>query len=106
MELDAFKEVVITPFYEVETEENYYEWQNTNRLLGVDFDNEEITVEKFSGTLGCKTGITPSAGPCFSGYFSRGRIESNSTDNVIVVVLGSKSIEARWIEVPALVCWY
>jgi len=39
-------------------------------LLGLDFDFEE-TVQKFIGTLGCKTGVTQSAGPCFSGCFSR-----------------------------------
>jgi D-alanyl-D-alanine carboxypeptidase len=48
-----------------------YEWQNTNRLLGHDFDSDDIIVPKFDGTLGCKTGVTPSAGPCFSGCFSR-----------------------------------
>lgn len=38
----------------------------------MDFDNEE-TVEMFEGTLGCKTGVTHTAGPCFSGYFARPR---------------------------------
>jgi hypothetical protein len=63
--------VVRTTFYEVETELMQYEWQNTNRLLGHDFDSDDIIVPKFDGTLGCKTGVTPSAGPCFSGCFSR-----------------------------------
>lgn len=60
----------------------------------------------FSGTLGCKTGVTQSAGPCFSGCFARARKNEQNTDNVIVVVLGSKSMEIRWIEVPQLVRWY
>ena len=32
--------------------------------------------------------------------------ESLTVDNCIVVVLGSKSMEQRWVEVPALVRWY
>lgn len=57
MQIDVFCEVVKTPYFEVETSENFYEWQNTNRLLGFDFDSED-TVELFKGTLGCKTGVT------------------------------------------------
>ena len=105
MQNEVFSEVVKTPFYEVETELAQYEWQNTNRLLGYDFDSED-TVPLFMGTLGCKTGVTPSAGPCFSGYFSRYDNEEVEPDNCIVIVLGSKSMEARWVEVPALVKWY
>jgi len=74
-------------------------------LLGVDVDVEE-TVEKFEGTLGSKTGVTQTAGPCFSGCFSRKNPKDQKTDNVIVVVLGSKSMEQRWTEVPLLVKWY
>jgi D-alanyl-D-alanine carboxypeptidase len=57
MQNEVFTEVVKTPYFELETEKNFYEWQNTNRLLGFDFDSED-TVELFSGTLGCKTGVT------------------------------------------------
>lgn len=105
MQNDVFQEVVKTPFYECETELAQYEWQNTNRLLGFDFDSED-TVPLFTGTLGCKTGVTPTAGPCFSGCFSRFDNDQVDPDNCIVVVLGSKSMEARWVEVPALVKWY
>jgi D-alanyl-D-alanine carboxypeptidase len=105
MQNDVFTTVVKTPFYEVETELAVYEWQNTNRLLGYDFDSED-TVPLFHGTLGCKTGITPSAGPCFAGYFSRYDNDQVEPDNCIVIVLNSKSMEARWVEVPALVKWY
>jgi D-alanyl-D-alanine carboxypeptidase len=73
------------------TSKRKYEWQNTNRLLGFDFDSDE-TVEMFKGTLGCKTGVTQSAGPCFSGRFSRKLKGSNTFDNCIVVVLNSKSM--------------
>jgi|LauGreDrversion4_2_1035121.scaffolds.fasta_scaffold171047_1 D-alanyl-D-alanine carboxypeptidase len=99
MQIEKFALIVKTPYYSFETPLRYYEWQNTNKLLGLDFDTEE-TVEMFPGTLGCKTGVTQSAGPCFSGCFSRKRKNWPRPDNVIVVVLGSKSMEIRWIEVP------
>ncbi len=89
----------------METALRSYEWYNTNKLLGVDVDSEE-TVEKFEGTLGCKTGVTQTAGPCFSGCFARRQPNEQMTDNVIVVVLGCKSMEQRWTEVPLLVKWY
>ena len=59
-----------------------YEWENTNRMLGV------------SGYIGCKTGITPAAGPCLSACY-----EKNGS-SFIVVLLQSKSMEDRWLEVP------
>lgn len=106
MQIEVFAKVVKTPYYFFETPRRYYEWINTNKLLGVDFDMDEGAVEQFKGTLGCKTGVTQSAGPCFSGYFARERKNELTTDNVIVVVLGSKTMEIRWVEVPQLVRWY
>ena len=51
--------------------------------------------------IGCKTGVTDSAGPCFSGFY-----ENNDTgDKYCVVVLGCKSMESRWVEVPKMVKW-
>jgi D-alanyl-D-alanine carboxypeptidase len=51
--------------------------------------------------IGCKTGVTDSAGPCFSGFY-----ENNDTgDKYCVVVLGCKSMESRWVEVPRMVKW-
>lgn len=105
MQIQFFAQIVKTPYYSVETPLRSYEWYNTNKLLGVDVDCEE-TVEMFEGTLGCKTGITQTAGPCFSGCFARHNQNKVETDNVIVVVLGSKSMESRWTEVPQLVKWY
>ena len=64
---------------------------NTNKLLGVD-DETDL----FKGTIGCKTGVTLNAGPCFSGCFTRKIKNRSETDNVIVVLLGSKSMESRW----------
>ena len=47
----------------------------------------------FKGTLGCKTGVTKSAGACFSGCFSRAKGKDNERrDNVIVVVLGCSTM--------------
>ena len=65
-----------------------YNWENTNKLLS--------TVDGF---IGCKTGITEAAGPCFCGGYERGN------DKYIVVVLCSKSMEQRWVEVPKIVDW-
>ena len=45
-----------------------YEWENTNRMLGV------------SGYIGCKTGITPAAGPCLSACYEK-------NGNTFIVVL-------------------
>ena len=38
--------------------------------------------------VGCKTGITDTAGPCFAGFFEEGHSIS-----ICVVVLNSKSME-------------
>lgn len=59
-----------------------YVWENTNRMLGV------------SGYIGCKTGITPAAGPCLSACY-----EKNGS-SFIVCLLQSKTMEDRWLEVP------
>ena len=51
--------------------------------------------------IGCKTGVTETAGPCFSGFY-----ENNETgEKYCVVVLSCKSMEARWHEVPKMVKW-
>ena len=55
---------------------NEYNWENTNRLLG-----------QVEGFIGCKTGITDAAGPCFTGCFEK------DNEKLIVVVLNSKSME-------------
>jgi D-alanyl-D-alanine carboxypeptidase len=73
-------------------------------LLGCNFNEDETPIPVFKGTLGCKTGITSSAGPCFAGAFSKAanyeKTEKDGSktttrigDNVIVVVLNSKSME-------------
>jgi D-alanyl-D-alanine carboxypeptidase len=95
MRIPEFRKIVKTTVIEVETKCNVYEWCNTNMLLG---GSEEF--EAFKGTLGCKTGVTQVAGPCFAGFFER------QGSQCIIVVLKSESMESRWFEVPALVRWY
>ena len=48
---------------------------------------------------GVKTGITDPAGPCLSAFYERGG------QGYIIVLLSSKSKEARWGEVTKLVNW-
>lgn len=57
-------------------------WDNTNKLLDDGFE-------------GLKTGITDTAGPCLAANYK----------SLIVVVLSSKSMNERWIEVKKLVRW-
>ena len=71
MKIEAFWEVVSTPFHSTkalgnqaacrnhsERKQTHYRWESTNKLLGV-----------MDGLYGCKTGITTAAGPCFAGYY-------------------------------------
>lgn len=78
MRIPLFSEVVKTLEYSAPSRKSEapYVWENTNKLLGVT-----------PGFIGCKTGITDSAGPCFSGVFT-GKGES-----ICIVVLNSKSME-------------
>jgi len=71
MTIPLLAQIVKTLTYEFQTEKRLYEWVNTNKLLGVDFDYDETPVKVFKGTVGCKTGITQSAGACFAGAFTR-----------------------------------
>lgn len=92
-----------------------YRWTSTNKLLGTRLDTETNKQEpKFAGVKGCKTGITPSAGPCMSSYFERVLHTGHPTleaanekrEHIIVVTLHSRSMEARWVEIPELVNWF
>ncbi|MEZ6115914.1 MAG: peptidoglycan-binding protein [Pirellulaceae bacterium] len=62
-------------------------WNNTNRLLGTE------------GYLGVKTGTTDAAGACLVSYGQR------EDRNVIVVVLGSSSSDARYTDSRNLFRW-
>ena len=54
---------------------------------------------KFEGYIGCKPGITPAAGPCIGGYVERPKEKLK----LAIVLLRSRSKEARWIEIECLV---
>ena len=68
MRLDTFRKVVGTKTYQAKPlagspldnngDVNTYFWESTNKLLG-----------SYEGLIGCKTGITNQAGPCFAGYY-------------------------------------
>ena len=64
----------------------HYYWETTNKLLGC-----------LDGLIGCKTGITTAAGPCFSGYYEADGLK------LAIVLCCSRSMEIRWIEIQRLV---
>jgi len=51
------------------------------------------------GLIGCKTGITAPAGPCFSAYYEKDGL------NLVIVILNSRSSEARWTEIEKMIFW-
>ena len=101
MKIQVYRQVVNTRLWECKalnenpnnnsafnSKQTRYKWETTNRLLGI-----------FDGLIGCKTGITATAGPCFSGYFEK-------DDYKLVLVLArSRTLEVRWIEIQKLVHW-
>ena len=62
-------------------------WQNTNRLLEIE------------GYAGVKTGTTPAAGACLVSFGTRGGRD------LIVVVLGAATSDARYIDARNLFRW-
>ena len=101
MKLEIFRKVVSTKVFQTKAlagspkdgsgAVTQYHWENSNKLLG-----------KCPGIMGCKTGITNAAGPCFAGYY-----ESKCGETKLaIILLHSISMESRWIEVTALVNWY
>lgn len=101
MQNSLFRQVVQTQIYETKAQRNtrqsttfmgkpmnQYKWTNTNKLLG-----------NLEGLIGCKTGITQAAGPCFAGYYEKGGLK------LALVLCSSKSMELRWLEIEDLVEW-
>ena len=91
MRNDKFREVVGTKRYACRSKcgsekPSRYAWDNTNRLLDKGFN-------------GVKTGITPTAGPCLAASIFK------DEEQLVVIVLNSKSMDHRWIEVPKLANW-
>lgn len=86
---DMFKSIVGTKTHKSDITNNGITreqiWENTNKLLSKGFE-------------GVKTGVTNKAGPCLCASYK------NDT-HMIVTLLNSKSMEARWIEAKKLVEW-
>jgi len=91
MRLTLFRSIVNTQMYSCRItdkrgDERVWTWENTNKLLQ-------------KGYEGVKTGVTDAAGPCLCASWREGETR------LVVTLLGSKSMEERWEEVPRLVAW-
>lgn len=91
LKLPYFKTIVSTKTHSClaknkEGEETKYSWTNTNKMLERGFN-------------GVKTGITPNAGPCLASSIEI------SGRSLVIVLLNSKSVSARWIETEILKEW-
>ena len=79
MKYDPFRKVVNTREYSTQALSGYsfasrptqYFWENTNKLLG-----------NMEGLIGCKTGITNAAGPCFGGYYENKEMDLTTASEV------------------------
>lgn len=121
MKIPMFRKVVSTTRIDTRAKESVnkvktrYMWKTTNKLLGTRMDQETGKwVARCEGVKGCKTGITPAAGPCFAGYFERRCFvghptleqQSEKFQEIMVIVLNSKTMDQRWVEIPQLVDWF
>ena len=91
MRLTLFRSIVNTQMYSCRItdkrgDERVWTWENTNKMLQ-------------KGYEGVKTGVTDAAGPCLCASWKEGETR------IIVTLLGSKTMEERWEEVPRLVAW-
>jgi len=91
MQEPLIREVVIKQNYKCTAKDAYdddkvFHWTNTNKLLGKGFN-------------GIKTGVTPAAGPCLAASFEKDSL------HLVVIVLQTKTMDNRWVEVPKLTLW-
>lgn len=91
MKLPKFRQIANCKEYQCECltykgQKKMFKWVNTHKLL-------------WEGFNGIKTGITPHAGPCLASNYEKDGV------NVIIILLNSKSMEARWSETLALTKW-
>ena len=91
MQEPLLREIVIKQQHECTAKDAYdedkiFHWTNTNKLLGKGFN-------------GIKTGVTPTAGPCLAASFEKDSL------HLVVVVLQTKTMDNRWVEVPKLTLW-
>ena len=54
-----------------------------------------------NGLIGCKTGITNAAGPCFAGYYE----DLKAGIKLALILCHSKSTDDRWSEITQMVEW-
>lgn len=88
MKNPIFRKIVSTKAHTVQIQSSPRRqviWENTNKLL-------------YKGFEGIKTGITDNAGPCLTVAY-RGHIY------VIITLLNSRSMEARWEEAQTILSW-
>ena len=55
---------------------------------------------EYDGLIGCKTGITNSAGPCFAGYYEMNDVK------LAIILCNSESCDKRWSEITDIIEWY
>lgn len=97
MKIEYFRRVVGTINYETSSHGNahrqlktHYSWKNSNKLLG-----------QMNGLLGCKTGVTPAAGPCLATYYEN----PQQGLKLAMILCHSESLNERWIETTKMVDW-
>ena len=91
MKEPLFREIVRCKKYKckgmtIDGEDKFFKWVNTNKLLD-------------KGYNGVKTGVTQSAGPCLVTSIEIGDLF------LIFVLLNSRSMDHRWIEIKKLRKW-
>ena len=93
MRFDPFRKVVGTINFETKAitspdrkKPTVYKWTNSNKLLG-----------QLDGIIGCKTGITNAAGPCFAGYYEKDGLKLS------LILCHSNTLEDRWVEIKQMV---
>jgi D-alanyl-D-alanine carboxypeptidase len=81
MKNNRFREIVEKKTHKtvsLSVSKTIYNWESTNKLLG-----------RKEHWVGCKTGVTDQAGPCFSGFYEN----KKSGERYCVVVLKCKTME-------------
>lgn len=86
-----FREVVAKKYFECtvisrEHTINLIQWFNSNKLLNDYF-------------VGVKTGTTPTAGPCLTGFFVYRDF------SVVACLLNTKTVDSRWKDMAILFLW-
>ena len=119
------------PIRKIKLKTRKYRWENTNKLLNVEIDQNpepvQASAQKSSGLgdslshvpfglkqsperrapytggfiIGCKTGITQAAGPCFAGFYENEELGIR----LAVIVLHSQTSDLRWHEIRQMLRW-